>query len=265
MTNTQLSLTTVNRQLLALRQRKPLVHCLTNEVVQSFTANTLLALDASPAMVVAPQEIRQFVTLADSLLINVGTLYQQRAESMLLAAQTAYETKTPWVLDPVAVGALDYRTEFVRQLLAYQPIAIRGNASEILALAGYPSSAKGADSTNSSEQARPAAKELAQRYKTVVAVTGATDYITDGKHCWSVPWGSLMMTKVTGCGCALSAAVAAFIVDAISPLDAVASACGVFALAGQQAAQRSTGPGSFIPVFIDTLFTNPALSLMETE
>lgn len=257
MTVNQLPISTIILETQRLRTRKPLIHCLTNEVVQNITANALLALDASPAMVVAQQEIEQFVAIADNLIINVGTLYQERQPSMLLAAKTACEMNKYWVLDPVAIGALTYRTDFVHQLLQYKPKAIRGNASEILALAGLISLGKGADSADSSLMALPAAKQLALKYQTIVAVTGETDYITDGKITWSLPWGHPIMTKVTGCGCALSAIVSAFIVDAQNPLNAVASACALVGLSGQKAFSLCQGSGSFAPCFIDQLYNAP--------
>lgn len=118
------------------RTLSPLTHCMTNEVVQSFTANTLLALGASPAMVIEPEEASQFAAIASALLVNVGTLTQERATAMRAAVERAYHAKTPWTLDPVAVGALEFRRRFCLDLLSLQPAAIRGNASEILALAG---------------------------------------------------------------------------------------------------------------------------------
>lgn len=133
------------RTLQDFRILSPLTHCMTNDVVQSFTANTLLALGASPAMVIEPEEARQFAALASALLINVGTLTQPRAHAMRAAVEQANSAKTPWTLDPVAVGALEYRRRFCLELLALTPAAIRGNASEILALAGE--SAGGAEWT----------------------------------------------------------------------------------------------------------------------
>lgn len=117
-------------------QHSPLVHCMTNDVVQTFTANTLLALGASPAMVIETEEASQFAAIASALLINVGTLTQPRAQAMSAAVEQATRSQTPWTLDPVAVGALDYRRRFCVELLSHKPTAIRGNASEIMALAG---------------------------------------------------------------------------------------------------------------------------------
>lgn len=115
-------------------QHSPLVHCMTNDVVQTFTANTLLALGASPAMVIETEEASQFAAIASALLINVGTLTQPRAQAMRAAVEQAKRSQTPWTLDPVAVGALDYRRRFCLELLSHKPTAIRGNASEIMAL-----------------------------------------------------------------------------------------------------------------------------------
>lgn len=127
------------------QQRAPLVHCMTNDVVQAFTANVLLALNASPAMVIDAEEAAIFSPLADALLINVGTLTRDRIPAMRAAIAAARAANVPWTLDPVAVGALPLRTGFCRELLDQQPAAIRGNASEILVLAARMR--KGAAST----------------------------------------------------------------------------------------------------------------------
>lgn len=235
------------------RSAAPLVHCLTNEVVQSFTANVLLALGASPAMVVEAEEAAQFAALADALLINIGTLHVDRARAMLAAAETANGAGRPWVLDPVAVGGLHYRTRFARELLALRPAAIRGNASEIMALAGLDARGRGVDSADDSAAALPAARALAQCSGAVVAVTGAVDFVTDGERDYAVCGGDPLMTRVVGTGCALSAVVAAF---AVQPdrLAAVATACRVMSLAGERACAAVRGPGSFVPAFLDALY-----------
>lgn len=232
----------------------PLVHCLTNDVVQSFTANVLLALGASPAMVVEPDEAAQFAAVADALLINVGTLEQTRARAMLAAVDGANRAGAPWVLDPVAVGGLTYRSEFVRELLPRRPAAIRGNASEIIALSGADARGRGVDSVEGSLAALPAARRLAETWSTVVAVTGEVDYVTDGRRTWAVSGGHPIMTRVVGTGCALSAVTAAFCAPAGDRLQQVAAACRAMSLAGERAAGQAAGPGSFIPLFLDALY-----------
>lgn len=143
-----------------LRAHSPLVHCMTNDVVQTFTANVLLAVGASPAMVIDPREAAQFAAIADALLINVGTLTEDRAVAMRAAVEHARQAGRPWTLDPVAVGALTVRTAFCHELLVLQPAAIRGNASEILALAGMSAGGRGVDTTDTAAAALPAAQAL---------------------------------------------------------------------------------------------------------
>lgn len=233
-----------------LRAHSPLVHCMTNDVVQTFTANVLLAVGASPAMVIDPREAAQFAAIADALLINVGTLTEDRAVAMRAAVEHARQAGRPWTLDPVAVGALTVRTAFCHELLALQPAAIRGNASEILALAGMSAGGRGVDTTAA---ALPAAQALARRLATVVAVTGEVDYVTDGERVLSVSGGNPLMTRVVGTGCALSAVVAASAALPGDRLENVAAACGLMKQAGEIAA-RQGGPGSFIPAFLDALY-----------
>lgn len=239
-----------------LRTHSPLVHCMTNDVVQTFTANVLLSLGASPAMVIDREEAQQFSAIADALLINVGTLTRERAEAMHAAIESANRAQTPWTLDPVAVGALTFRTGFCQQLLSLRPAAIRGNASEILALAGMPGGGRGVDTTDSALAALPAAQQLAQQTGAVVAVTGEIDYITDGKETLSVSCGDPLMTRVVGTGCALSAVVAACCALPGERRLNVASACWIMKQAGSRAVKQSVGPGSFVPAFLDALAAN---------
>ncbi|MEN3206302.1 hydroxyethylthiazole kinase [Klebsiella pneumoniae] len=168
-----------------LRAHSPLVHCMTNDVVQTFTANVLLAVGASPAMVIDPREAAQFAAIADALLIKVGTLTEDRAVAMRAAVEHARQAGKPWTLDPVAVGALTVRTAFCHELLALQPATIRGNASEILALAGMSAGGRGwIPPIRPLRRCRRQA--LARRLATVVAVTGEVDYVTDGERVLSV-------------------------------------------------------------------------------
>ena len=245
----------VVEDLAQLRQRAPLTHCITNSVVTNFTANVLLAAGASPAMVVTIEEVADFVHIAQALLINVGTLTTVDAEVMLKAAATAHLTNTPWVLDPVAVGALKFRTAVVAELITYKPTVIRGNASEILALSGYAGGGKGVDATISSLAAMPAALQLAERIGAVVALSGEVDYITDGKEIIAIPGGHEIMTKVTGTGCSLGALIAAFLPVTNSPLRAASTASVIFAAAGECAFRESRGTGSFSVAFLDQLST----------
>lgn len=239
----------------ALRRSNPLVHCMTNDVVQEFTANVLLAAGASPAMIVAPEEAAEFAALASALLINVGTLRAEQFSAMRLAVGAAREHGRPWVLDPVAAGLLSWRDARLRDLLALEPTAIRGNASEILALAGFGSGGRGVDSTAGSECARDAARALALQCHSVVCVTGAVDIVTDGEREWAVSGGCAQMTRVVGTGCSLSALVAAFIASAAPAqcAEAVAAACCMAKEAAASAALQVRGTGSLRTAYLDAL------------
>lgn len=249
-----LSMQVVADELERLRKTTPLVHLMTNEVVQEISANVLLAAGAAPAMIVAEEEAAPFAAMSGALLVNVGTLYPARLAAMQQAVAAANRAGVPWTLDPVAVGVLDYRTQACRDFLAQRPAAIRGNGSEILALAGLASGGRGVDSTVGSNAAVAAAEQLARDSGAIVAVTGETDYITDGTSTWATPWGHPVMTRVVGTGCALSALVAAFSAGASSRLHAVAAACAMAGICGERAALGSRGPGSFKTDFLDALY-----------
>jgi hydroxyethylthiazole kinase len=237
-----------------LRRRVPLTHCITNVVAAGFTANVLLAVGASPAMVNAVEEVADFAALAAGLLINVGTITAEDAKAMFAGASAAHAAGIPWVLDPVGVGALGFRREVAAKLLDHRPTVIRGNASEILALAGAVDGGKGVDSTADSGVALPAARELAARSGAVVAISGAVDYVTDGARVMAVPGGHALMTKVTGVGCALGALMAAFLGVTEGTLRAATSASAVLAAAAERAAREARGPGSFSVALLDQLF-----------
>ena len=260
-----LPLAIVADELARFRAAHPLVHLLTNEVVQEITANVLLAAGASPAMIVAEEEVAPFAALSGALLINVGTLYSARLSAMRQAIASANRAGVPWTLDPVAVGVLDYRTQACGEFLQLKPAAIRGNASEILALAGCAGGGRGVDTTTGSEAAIEAAVQLSHQTGAVVAVTGETDFITDGSTTWSTPWGHPVMTSVVGTGCALSALVAAFTSGAPNRLNAVAAACAVAGLCGERAAAISHGPGTFKAAFLDALYALDPEKLRKEE
>jgi hydroxyethylthiazole kinase len=249
-----------------VRERAPLVHCLTNLVVTNFTANVLLALGAAPAMVVAREEVAGFAPLANAVSVNLGTLDLPQSKSIRAAVDAANGAGKPWVLDPVAVGPLKFRTEFAFDLLELHPAVIRGNASEIISLSGGATSGRGVDSTALADAALDAAQLLALKTRAVVAVTGPTDYVTDGRRTVTLSNGSVLMTRVTGVGCALSATVAAFI--GVAGVDASAddywlatvAALAVSAVAGELAARDAALPGSFAVAYLDRLASLDAAS-----
>lgn len=243
--------------LAALRAAPPLTHCITNSVVTGFTANVLLAVGAAPAMVDIVGESGVFAGIASGLLVNLGTPTPEQRAASLEAVAGATASGTPWVLDPVAIGALPVRTALAHSLAELRPTAIRGNASEILALAGLSGGGRGVDATDSTDAAIDAARSLAVRFGSVVAVSGPVDLITDGERAFRLDNGHELLTRVTGGGCALGAVMAAFLgaarANGNAPLIAVAAASLVYTIAAERAAEVSTGPGGFAVAFLDAL------------
>jgi hydroxyethylthiazole kinase len=238
----------------AIRQGAPLVHNITNFVSMEVVANCLLALGASPAMVHAEEEVEDFVPLARALAINIGTLSPPWVAAMARAAARASALGRPWVLDPVGAGATPYRTRTALELIELRPTVIRGNASEILALAGAAAGpTKGVDSTHSADEAVHAAQQLAHACGAVVAVTGTVDRITDGERWLEVRNGDPRMTRVTALGCAASAVIGALLTVEEDPLQAAAQGLAIFGLAGERAAAEAPGPGSLRWQIVDQL------------
>jgi hydroxyethylthiazole kinase len=237
-----------------LRARNPLVHNITNYVVMNTTANALLAVGASPAMVHAAEEVADFAPIAAALVINIGTLSAPWVDAMIAAATAANDAGVPWILDPVAAGATPFRRETSRRLVALKPAVIRGNASEIIAVAGDTSGGKGVDSTASSESAADTARRLARDTGAVVAVTGKVDYVTDGARTAAIANGNVMLTRVTGTGCTATAIIGAYLGAGLGPFDAAVAGLATIGVAAETAVKEARGPGSFQVALIDTLY-----------
>lgn len=259
-----LSVEDVAHSLTRLRARAPLVHNITNHVVMQITANALLAIGASPVMAHEPEEIQEITGLASALVLNIGTLSKAWIASMRMALDVATERAIPVVIDPVGAGASRLRTATALELLANsrQPL-LRGNASEIMALAGQAGKTKGVDSTVDSGAAMQAADDLALRFDCVVSVSGETDIVTDGRNCCLLRGGSALMPRVTGMGCSASALAGAFAGVCKGPgeVPPLVAAMAVMAAAGGEAARRASGPGSFTPLFLDALYHMDAAML----
>lgn len=236
----------------AVQAHTPLVQCLTNTVVQPLTANVLIAAGAAPAMVDVVGEAEVFATIASGVLVNLGTVSPSQQDAMPGAAQAAQENGTPWVLDPVAIGALPVRTHLAHALTAFEPTVVRGNASEIIALSGGVGG-RGVDSTASVEEAADAARSVVAQTRGVVAVSGEIDLITDGSTEIRCENGSPMLTQITGAGCSLGAYIAAFVAVNDDPVVATAAAHACFGIAGARAAKKASGPGTFGVYLLDEL------------
>lgn len=240
--------------LATMRATAPLVHNITNYVAMNIAANVALAAGASPAMVHAREEVVEFAALAQALCVNIGTLDAPWAEAMEIAAQAMAASGRPWVLDPVGVGATQFRRDVCTRLMALRPTVIRGNASEILALAGLGSTGRGTDSADPVTAAEASARDLAINTGAVVAVSGPVDYVTDGTQAFRVANGDALMPRVTALGCSLNGVIAAFVAGQ-SALPATVAALAYYGLAGERAAQKAHGPGSFQVAFLDALYT----------
>lgn len=243
------------QQLELLRAMRPLVHNITNMVVMNNTANALLAIGASPVMAHAKQEVKEVLDIASSLVINIGTLTVETAESMLIAAQYANQIGRPWVLDPVGAGISQLRNELIQKLMQLSPTVIRGNASEIQALHNFEqASSKGVDSTTSSDSALAAGKALQQSLGSIICISGEIDYIISDSEIVEIANGHPMMTQVTGLGCSSTALIGAFLGLGKVPFEEAIAGVATLSLAGELAHNLATGPGSLQLHLYDSLY-----------
>ncbi len=232
-----------------LRTRGPRVHCITNAVAQNFTANALLAAGCVPSMTLSPEEIGEFVTGANALLVNLGTFDGERREATAIAVAAATRAKLPWVLDPVFIDRSAQRADFARGLVDEAPAVVRLNAAEFSALLGE-------------DTERQAIAAYARDHKTVIALSGATDLISDGERLATVSNGHALMGKVTAMGCATSALVAACLCVESDGWHAASAALVMAGVAGELAATKADGPASFAVAFIDALYALDGATLM---
>eukprot|EP00898_Chlorokybus_atmophyticus_P001858 jgi/Chlat1/2673/Chrsp18S02990 len=246
----------------AVRESAPLTHCITNAVSMDAVANVLLAAGASPLMTACLPELEDISAIESALYINIGTLLPETLVAMKMAAEYANARSTPWVLDPVGAGASAYRTQACLELMNMGPAVIRGNASEILALAGAAgATTKGVDAAHQAreltvqvEDAVESAKALASGRGCVVAVSGAVDVVTDGTVTLRVANGHPLLTRITAMGCSVTALITAFCsVPPHSPLHATATALAVFGLAAEIAGKQAKGPGTLRAGLMDAL------------
>lgn len=247
-----------------VREDTPIIHNITNYVAMNFSANALLAIGASPIMSSEPEEMEDISAISSALVVNIGCIEKAQAAAMEIAASIAFRTGKPWVLDPVGAGASRYRTEAALSLAKrFRPSVIRGNASEIIALSraledaaadgAKGSGSRGVDSSEESIAAVEYGKSLASALGTVVSISGAVDYVTDGTEVVSIANGTPMMHSVTATGCVASAVTAAFLAVDPDALSAASCAMAIMGTAGEEAARRSSEPGSFAVGFIDAL------------
>lgn len=243
---------TIIQALQAVREQKPLVVNLTNYVVMNNTANALLAIGASPIMAHSREEMTEMMAFAGALVINIGTLDSVWTPRMVFAVEQANLNNKPVVLDPVGCGASRLRTETSRQIAkAANKLVIRGNASEIIALAGEKGQNKGVDALDSSEAAVDAARYLIGEYQCCVVISGEVDFVVTNEGQVQLRNGHAMMPYVTGMGCTLSALTGAF--AAVGEETGLAAAA-ILGVVGEIAAEQSKGPGSLQLNLLDVLY-----------
>ena len=233
-----------------IRARRPRVHCITNAVAQAFTANMLLAAGAVPSMTIGQKEVRAFAARADALLINLGTFDPERQKASLAAISVANKQGIPWVLDPVFIDRSPPRAAFAKKLVAMKPRVVRLNAAEFGALSG----AKKNDDA--------ALARYAKARRTVVGLTGEHDLVRDGERLAVIANGHHLMARVTAMGCAASALVGATLAVEPDAWTATAAALTIIGVAGEIAAERARGPGSFAMEILDAMYALDRAALM---
>jgi hydroxyethylthiazole kinase len=238
-----------------IRERKPLVHQITNYVVMNETANATLAVGALPVMAHAREEVEEMTGLASALVINIGTLSPHWVEAMLLAGKAATARGIPVVLDPVGAGATRYRTETARRILQEVRVTVlRGNAGEVATLVGVAAEVRGVESVGAGGDPADLAQAAASNLGLIASVTGPVDHVSDGETVHKVANGHPLLAAITGTGCMSSAITGCFLAarpDA--PLDAATEALVAFGVAGEDAAVGAKGPGSFHVNLYDAL------------
>jgi hydroxyethylthiazole kinase len=251
--------TTISDLFARVRERRPLVHHITNYVTVNDCANITIAVGAAPVMADAPEEVCEMVTFAGALVLNIGTLNKGQIESMLLAGGTANDRRIPIILDPVGAGATRYRTESAQRLLDELKITIlKGNAGEIGILAGAEAFVRGVDSQGITGDSISIARHYAKEADVTVIISGPTDIVTDGKHLFLVENGHPMMGSISGTGCMAASVTAAFAAVTDDPVSASAAALAAFGIAGEKAAAGARGPYSFKTALFDEMATlNP--------
>src|SRR5947208_10290211 len=238
-----------------LRERKPLVHQITNYVVMNETANATLALGALPVMAHAREEVEEMVALASALVLNIGTLSPPWVDAMILAGKAANGSGIPVVLDPVGAGATRYRTDTARRILDEVDVAVlRGNQGEVATLAGVAAEVRGVESMGAGEEPAELARAAARGLGLVASVTGRVDHVSDGQSVLAVANGHELLAAVTGTGCMSSAVTGCFLAAKHDEsLEAAAEALAAFGVAAEDAAREAKGPGTFHANLYDAL------------
>ncbi|MCZ0702744.1 hydroxyethylthiazole kinase [Natronobacillus azotifigens] len=246
-----------------IKVKQPLVHNITNQVVMNFTANGLYAIGAAPVMANDVREVADMASIADALLINIGTLTIDQVEAMILAGRSANEKGIPVVFDPVGVGATPFRNQAAERILNEVSITlVRGNSGEISQLAGMDAEVRGVDATGNMDAVK-IAKTAVRKLGTAVLVTGEQDVIADQNALAILSNGTPLLTKVTGTGCLLSSVVAAFLAVGKETVVSAVAAASFYSVAAEFAVEKADQPGSFQMAFLDALSQTTSVHVLE--
>lgn len=238
-----------------IHQERPLIHNITNMVAMNDSANIILAVGGLPVMAHAQEEVGEMVKAAGALVLNIGTLTPEQIESMIIAGKVANSLKIPVILDPVGAGATNLRTESALRLQEKIKINIvRGNFAEISILAGLKGNIKGVESISTEKNSVEIACSLARKYNQVAIITGKQDVVTDGKTVIEIDNGSPMLGTITATGCMVTSLIATFAAVDEDYLLASTGALVCFGLAGERAAVKAQGPGSFKVNLFDEIY-----------
>jgi hydroxyethylthiazole kinase len=238
-----------------IHQERPLIHNITNMVAMNDSANIILAVGGLPVMAHAQEEVGEMVKAAGALVLNIGTLTPEQIESMIIAGKVANSLKIPVILDPVGAGATNLRTESALRLQEKIKINIvRGNFAEISILAGLKGNIKGVESIGTEKNSVEIACSLARKYNQVAIITGKQDVVTDGKTVIEIDNGSPMLGTITATGCMVTSLIATFAAVDEDYLLASTGALVCFGLAGERAAVKAQGPGSFKVNLFDEIY-----------
>jgi hydroxyethylthiazole kinase len=238
-----------------IHQERPLIHNITNMVAMNDSANIILAVGGLPVMAHAQEEVGEMVKAAGALVLNIGTLTPEQIESMIIAGKVANSLKIPVILDPVGAGATNLRTESALRLQEKIKINIvRGNFAEISILAGLKGNIKGVESIGTEKNSVEIACSLARKYNQVAIITGKQDVVTDSKTVIEIDNGSPMLGTITATGCMVTSLIATFAAVDEDYLLASTGALVCFGLAGERAAVKAQGPGSFKVNLFDEIY-----------
>lgn len=245
----------INSSLSRIKKSNPVICNITNFVSANFCANALLSIGASPLMISEIEEVEEIIKISDALALNIGTLHQDQIKTMLTAIEFANVREIPIVIDPVGAGASKLRTQTARELLLKSKrCVLKGNASEILSIAGHSVTSKGVDSDDDSSYAIEAAQKIKNEFQTeVVAITGEIDFVIDKSGISKHSNGSLFMSQITGMGCALTSQAAAFLVNSEDFALSVRNAVSFYGLCGEIAENESKNLGTYLENFITAL------------